>query len=122
MAERSPKRRTPLGLGDRHQRLHRLLGVQDVDHLVEALRRGDDTDLPGAVRVSIAAGSRGGTPHVVVRVSDTGCGVPEAALPRLFEPFFQVPSPSHVGKGSGLGLAPSCRPRQALASAAALPR
>ncbi len=36
-----------------HPYLHRLLGVQDVDHLVEALRRGDDTDLPGAVRVSM---------------------------------------------------------------------
>jgi K+-sensing histidine kinase KdpD len=26
-------------------------------------------------------------------------------LPRLFEPFFQVPRQTHVGQGSGLGLA-----------------
>jgi two-component system sensor histidine kinase SenX3 len=26
-------------------------------------------------------------------------------VPRLFEPFFQVPRQSHVGQGSGLGLA-----------------
>jgi signal transduction histidine kinase len=31
--------------------------------------------------------------------------VPAASVPRLFDPFFQVPLQSHVGQGSGLGLA-----------------
>ena len=42
---------------------------------------------------------------LVVDVADTGCGVPADALPRLFEPFYQVPRTTHVGQGSGLGLA-----------------
>jgi signal transduction histidine kinase len=40
--------------------------------------------------------------EVVVRVSDTGCGIPEKNLPYLFEPFFTT---KRVGKGTGLGLA-----------------
>ncbi len=47
----------------------------------------------------------GKAPRLRVEVEDTGCGVPEEDLPRLFEPFFQVPRQSHVGQGSGLGLA-----------------
>jgi selenocysteine lyase/cysteine desulfurase len=36
-----------------HPYLHKLLKVTNVDELVQALRRGDETDLPGAVRVSM---------------------------------------------------------------------
>jgi signal transduction histidine kinase len=39
---------------------------------------------------------------VVVRVEDDGNGIPDEALPRLFEPFFTTSAP---GRGSGLGLA-----------------
>jgi CheY-like chemotaxis protein len=40
--------------------------------------------------------------HVVVRVSDTGCGIAPDLLTRVFEPFFTTKG---SGKGSGLGLA-----------------
>jgi selenocysteine lyase/cysteine desulfurase len=36
-----------------HPYLHLLLGVGDVTNLVDALRKGEDTDLPGAVRVTM---------------------------------------------------------------------
>ena len=39
---------------------------------------------------------------VTVRISDTGCGIPEELLPRIYEPFFTT---KDVGKGTGLGLA-----------------
>jgi Histidine kinase-, DNA gyrase B-, and HSP90-like ATPase len=40
--------------------------------------------------------------EVLIRVADTGCGIPEKNLPYLLEPFFTT---KKVGKGTGLGLA-----------------
>ncbi len=39
--------------------------------------------------------------YVLVEVSDTGTGIPEAILDKIFDPFF---STKEVGKGTGLGL------------------
>lgn len=39
--------------------------------------------------------------HVVVKITDSGCGIPENIRERIFEPFFTT-KPS--GEGSGLGL------------------
>jgi len=43
-------------------------------------------------------------PMVVVSIVDTGCGIPEKNLKRIFDPFF---TSKDVGKGTGLGLSVS---------------
>jgi signal transduction histidine kinase len=39
--------------------------------------------------------------HVVVEVTDDGCGIPPANLERIFDPFFTT---KRAGEGTGLGL------------------
>lgn len=43
-------------------------------------------------------------PMVEIAVTDTGCGIPQANLERIFDPFF---TSKEVGKGTGLGLSVS---------------
>ncbi|HRO12257.1 ATP-binding protein, partial [Amaricoccus sp.] len=62
-----------------------------------------------------AALERGAQAKLTVTVADTGPGIPEAALPRIFERFFQVDSSmSRVTEGTGLGLAISEKLVQAM--------
>jgi len=44
------------------------------------------------------------TKNIQIEISDTGCGIPQENLARIFEPFF---STKPVGQGTGLGL-PIC--------------
>jgi signal transduction histidine kinase len=68
-----------------------------IDNALKFTARGGRVD----VRLAMAGGAR----PLLLEVKDTGCGVPADALPRVFEPFFQVPTNAFAGQGSGLGLA-----------------
>jgi PAS domain S-box-containing protein len=58
----------------------------------------------GAIRMS--AESADGDARVLLRVSDTGIGIPAEMVDRVFEPFVQVNlRPSRLTEGTGLGLA-----------------
>jgi two-component system, cell cycle sensor histidine kinase and response regulator CckA len=56
----------------------------------------------GHVEIALRVRGRGRDRHVTVTVSDDGCGMDEATLRRLGEPFFTTKAPGH---GTGLGLA-----------------
>lgn len=63
-----------------------------------ATAAGEDTESLGTITIS----TRLEEDHAVVRVTDTGTGIPEDVKDKIFEPFFTT---KEIGKGTGQGLA-----------------
>jgi len=70
-----------------------------VDNLVGNALKFSPAGVP--VEVAVESAPAG----VSLQVRDRGPGIPEEALPRLFERFFRVPGSAAPGTGLGLALA-----------------
>ncbi len=70
--------------------------------LVNLLQNALDFSPPGG---TISLGWVREQDRVVFRVDDSGSGVPDYALPRVFERFYSLPRPDTERKSTGLGLA-----------------
>jgi len=125
-ARERPSAKAPMDVNDVIGRTMRLLGNQSAFHkivVVEDLADGlpaidGDANQIQQVLLNLSLNAceampDGGTlllstscedESVVVRVTDTGCGIKQEHLDQIFEPFF---STKPVGKGTGLGLSVS---------------
>jgi len=76
----------------------------EIDQIFVNLLSNAVQAMEGRGRLELATRSQGGT--MIVRVSDTGCGIPKALIHQIFDPFFTTKDP---GKGTGLGLSIVCQ-------------
>ncbi|MBM2810995.1 MAG: histidine kinase [Chloroflexi bacterium] len=75
-----------------------------IDQVLSNLVENAAKYTPARGEIRVSARRNGG--EILVEVADSGPGIPEAALPRLFDPFFRVTGPqSRPGAGVGLAVA-----------------
>lgn len=61
------------------------------------------TKSDGEIRMDVDIDVFDGHDSIVIKISDTGCGIPEDELPMIFDRFYQTRDGSNVN-GSGIGL------------------
>lgn len=80
-----------------------LLDYVQIDQVLSNLIENAVRYTPAGTEIVISARCSGG--QLRVEVADRGPGIPQSALPHLFEPFYRANSSTTSSKGTGLGLA-----------------
>ncbi|MGD8251302.1 MAG: ATP-binding protein [Desulfobacterales bacterium] len=75
--------------------------IQQVNHMFMNIILNAAQAMEGKGRLKLSTRKSEDGDRVVIRISDTGPGIPEDILQRIFEPFFTT---KDEGKGTGLGL------------------
>lgn len=76
----------------------------EIDQVITNLIENAMKYAPAGSEVRVSVRSLGGS-GVEVEVSDEGGGIPDLALPHVFEPFYRSPGQTSGAPGAGLGLA-----------------
>ena len=79
-------------------------GLADVRALTRVLRNLLDNAIKYTAAGQVVVELSGDPDTLRLQVGDTGCGIPEAELHRIFQRFYQVPSDHSPRRGFGLGL------------------
>ncbi len=79
------------------------LDYVEIDQALSNLIENATKYSPAGTEIRVTA--RAGDGEVRVEVCDEGPGIPQDALPHLFEPFYRAVTGAHKPKGTGLGLA-----------------
>jgi len=78
-----------------------LLDAEQIRQMLVNLAQNGIDAIGGAGEVTVSAGLSESRDLVVLRVKDTGCGMPPEVLKDIFTPFYTT---KQLGKGTGMGL------------------
>lgn len=98
---------------EKNQQIHvELAALPEIDGSPDHLIRLFLNLLENAVKYTSEGGritlkANHAAPYVVVRVADTGCGIPTERLPYVFERFYRAAEGTTIGTGLGLAIAQS---------------
>jgi two-component system, NtrC family, sensor kinase len=73
-----------------------------IDAIDDQAMRGSDAAVPPQIQIQTRYADA--PPCVTISISDTGCGIQSAIVPKIFDPFFTT---KPIGHGTGLGLSTS---------------
>ena len=71
--------------------------IVNAAHAIEDKQKSTGNSEMGEIRIS----TKNTDNSVIITVSDTGCGIPESHIEKIYDPFFTT---KEVGKGTGQGL------------------
>jgi len=75
--------------------------IQQLNHMFMNIILNAAEAMEGNGKLTVTTGHKPKSDRITITLSDTGPGIPEDILPRVFEPFYTT---KEEGKGTGLGL------------------